>query len=298
MLADIGFSSAELDNIFAKDVGGGQDDIPDNVPTIAKRGDIFQLGRHRVMCGDSCLIDDVTKLMGDGSIKAGMVFTDPPYNVDYEGSGGMKIKNDKFNNKEAFYQFLYDAISMMKMFVVGDVYIAMSSSELHTLQKAFADCDGHWSTFIIWIKNNFTLGRSNYQRQYEPILYGWFEGSTHYWAGKRNLGDIIKDQISEDINGNHMLRISDVQTDIWEFPKPKVSKEHPTMKPVNLVDRCIINSSERNTIVLDLFLGSGTTVISCEKNERICYGMELDPHYVDVIVTRWEEFTGLKAVRL
>jgi len=295
MLSDIGFSSAELDAIFAKDATPDENAVPESAPARAHRGDIFLLGDHRVMCGDSCSFDDVNKLM-DGK-KAQMVFTDPPYNVDYEGTAG-KIKNDKFKNKQAFYQFLYDSISLMKMFVSGDVYIAMSSSELHTLQHAFEDAGGHWSTFIIWVKNTFTLGRSNYQRQYEPVLYGWFEGSTHYWAGRRDLGDVLKDQIQDDGMGNYHLTIGDVQTDIWEFPKPKKNKIHPTMKPVELVDRAVVNSSERKNIVLDLFLGSGTSIISCEKNDRVCYGMELDPKFVDVIIKRWEDFTGRKAVLL
>lgn len=295
MLSDIGFSSAELDAIFAKDTTPDENAVPEYAPARAHRGDIFLLGDHRVMCGDSCSFDDVNKLM-DGK-KAQMVFTDPPYNVDYEGTAG-KIKNDKFKNKQAFYQFLYDSISLMKMFVSGDVYIAMTSSELHTLQRAFEDAGGHWSTFIIWVKNTFTLGRSNYQRQYEPVLYGWFEGSTHYWAGRRDLGDVLKDQIQDDGMGNYHLTIGDVQTDIWEFPKPKKNKIHPTMKPVELVDRAVVNSSERKNIVLDLFLGSGTSIISCEKNDRVCYGMELDPKFVDVIIKRWEDFTGRKAVLL
>ena len=137
-------------------------------------GKIYKLGKHRLLCGSSTDIDEVSRLMGKD--KATMVFTDPPYNVDYKGTAG-SIMNDKFNSNQEFYQFLYDAISSTRPFVTGDLYIAMSSSELHTLQKAFMDCGGHWSTFIIWVKNRFTLGRSNYHRQYEPILYGWFEGA-------------------------------------------------------------------------------------------------------------------------
>lgn len=283
---------------FEKDLLLEPDEKDDVVPVVpeepkAKLGDIYQLGKHRVMCGDSTKIEDIEKLM-DGQ-KASMLFCDPPYNVDYTGGSGLKIKNDKFKNNQAFYQFLYDSISSVRAFVIGDVYIAMSSSELHTLQKAFIDCGGHWSTFIIWAKDRFTLGRSNYQRQYEPILYGWFDGSSHYWSGRRNLGDVVKDKIREDVDGSKWLKLDDIQTDVWEFAKPQENKVHPTMKPVSLMERAIVNSSMPDQIVLDHFLGSGSTLIACNKTNRICYGMELDPKYIDVIIKRWEDYTGQKA---
>lgn len=282
-----------------------EDDPPDpndGKPSISKLGEVYKLGRHRVMCGNSTSIDEVSKLM-DGN-KACMVFTDPPYNVDYGNtmkdklrhkagtSQGRTILNDKFENNEQFYQFLYDSISAFRPFVNGDVYIAMSSSELHTLQKAFMDCGGHWSTFIIWVKNQFTIGRSNYQRQYEPILYGWFEGSSHYWAGARNLGDVIRPQDAiEDLEGNILLKADNLSMDVWEFPKPSKNKEHPTMKPIALCARGIVNSSKKKDIVLDTFSGSGSTLIACEQTDRTCYGMELDPKYVDVIRKRYWKFT-------
>lgn len=283
---------------FSKDLILEPDEKDDQVPELpeepkAKLGEIYQLGKHRLMCGDSTKLEDVEKLMNGQ--KASMVFTDPPYNVDYKGGTGLTIKNDKFKNKQDFYQFLFDAISAFRAFIVGDIYIAMSSSELHTLQKAFQDCGGHWSTFIIWVKNRFTLGRSNYQRQYEPILYGWFEGSSHYWSGARNLGDVVKEEIKEEIDGSKWLKIDQIQTDVWEVKKPDKNKVHPTMKPVSLMERAIINSSMPDQIVLDTFLGSGSTLIACEKTNRICYGMELDPKYVDVIIQRWEDYTQKKA---
>jgi DNA modification methylase len=153
------------------------------------------------------------------------------------------------------------------------VYVCMSSSELHTLQQAFVEAGGHLSTFIIWAKDTFTLGRSDYQRQYEPILYGWREGVKHYWCGDRDQGDV------------------------WQFGKPPASPLHPTMKPVPLVQRAIENSSNTGDVVLDLFLGSGSTLIGCERTGRVCYGIELAPEYVGVAVLRWEAFTGEKAVR-
>ncbi len=149
----------------------------------------------------------------------------------------------------------------------------MSSSELHTLQRAFVDAGGHWSTFIIWAKNTFTLGRSDYQRQYEPIIYGWREGAKHHWCGDRDQGDV------------------------WRFDKPTASPLHPTMKPLPLVQRAIENSSCPGELVLDTFLGSGTSLIACERSGRICYGIELEPVYVDVAVARWESFSGEKARR-
>lgn len=206
----VGLTGFDTDLLLSPDE---RDNDAPPLPDVAKSkvGEIYKLGNHRVMCGSSTVIENIEKLM-DGK-KADMVFTDPPYNVDYAGQtkeiSSRKILNDKFENKEKFYQFLYDAISAMRQFVLGDVYIAMSSSELHTLQKAFTDCAGHWSTFIIWIKNTFTLGRSNYQRQYEPILYGWFEGSSHYWSGRRNLGDIVKEQMREEQDGSMWLKIQE-----------------------------------------------------------------------------------------
>jgi len=155
----------------------------------------------------------------------------------------------------------------------GAIYVCMSSSELHTLQKAFVEAGGKWSTFVIWAKNTFTLGRADYQRQYEPILYGWKQGIDHFWCGARNQGDV------------------------WFVNKPRVNDLHPTMKPVELVERAVQNSSKNRDIVLDCFGGSGTTMIACEKSGRQARLIELDPKYCDVIVKRWEEFTGETAVR-
>ena len=181
-----------------------------------------------------------------------------------------RILNDALG--EGFYQFLYDACVNLLMVTKGACYICMSSSELDTLQRAFKDAGGKWSTFIIWAKNTFTLGRADYQRQYEPILYGWKDGSQHYWCGARDQGDV------------------------WFVDKPRVNDLHPTMKPVELVERAITNSSKSRDIVLDLFGGSGTTLIAAERTGRSARLMELDPKYVDVIVQRWQDYTGNKAV--
>lgn len=279
----LGFDPTEIDDLLHAEIAEEEaieEDIPD-VPEepISQPGDIWICGDHRVLCGDATLFDDTQKLM-DGQL-ADMVFTDPPYNVDYGNtakdkmrkaqrghmgkSGGRTIMND--NLGEAFEQFLYDAISNMLMITKGGLYICMSSSELHTLQRAFVTAGGKWSTFVIWAKNTFTLGRADYQRQYEPILYGWKEGNDRYWCGARDQGDV------------------------WFMNKPRVNDLHPTMKPIELVERAIKNSSKTKDIILDPFGGSGSTLIACERLGRQCRTSELDPKYVDVIVTRWQELT-------
>jgi len=234
------------------------------------------LGDHRLLCGDSTSKQDLEKLMS-GEL-ADMAFTDPPYNVDYGNNAKDKMRgkdrrimND--NLGDDFYQFLKDALTNLLSVTKGACYIAMSSSELDTLQKAFRDAGGKWSTFIVWAKNTFTLGRSDYQRQYEPILYGWREGNDHFWCGARDQGDV------------------------WFFNKPVKNDLHPTMKPVELVERALRNSSKSRDIVLDLFGGSGSTLIACEKTGRAARLIELDPKYVDVIVRRWQDYSGEQAIR-
>jgi len=277
----LGFGDDEIERLLNGDqVGGGlteDDAIPEApVDPVSRTGDLWILGNHRLLCGDSTVLSDVERLMG-GQL-ADMAFTDPPYNVDYGNSAKDKMRgkdrrilNDALG--DGFYQFLYDACLNLLVVTKGACYVCMSSSELHTLQKAWIDAGGKWSTFIIWAKNTFTLGRSDYQRQYEPILYGWKQGVDHFWCGDRD------------------------QSDIWNYNKPRVNDLHPTMKPVELVERAIKNSSKSRDIVLDLFGGSGTTLIACEKTGRQARLMELDPKFVDVIVKRWEEYTGQQAVR-
>ena len=205
-----------------------------------------------------------------------MAFTDPPYNVNYGNHGGASqtnkrsIANDNLGSE--FEPFLEKVCRNLLEFTDGAIYICMSSSELHTLEKAFRDAGGHWSTFVIWAKNTFTMGRSDYQRQYEPILYGWKEGTDHFWCGARDQGDV------------------------WFIKKPHVNDLHPTMKPVELVERAIHNSSKGRDTVLDPFGGSGTTLIACEKAGRQARLIELDAKYCDVIVRRWQEFAGKHAV--
>jgi len=254
-----------------------EDAVPDlNETPISRAGDVWLLGAHRLLCGDSTDATSYAVLMADE--KAAMVFTDPPYGVNYANSAKDKMRgthrpilND--NLGKDFEPFLQAALTPMLAYCAGATYIAMSSSELDTLQSAFRAAGGKWSTFIIWAKNTFTLGRADYQRQYEPILYGWPEGQTHHWCGDRDQGDV------------------------WHIKKPQKNDLHPTMKPVELVERAIRNSSRPGDIVLDPFGGSGTTLIAAEKSGRKARLIELDPKYVDVIVRRWEDFTGQTAIR-
>jgi DNA modification methylase len=205
-----------------------------------------------------------------------MAFTDPPYNVNYKNSAEDKLRgknrpilNDSLG--EDFGAFLRASSANILAVTKGATYMCMSSSELDTLRKAFREAGGKWSTFVIWAKSNFTLGRADYQRQYEPILYGWKEGTDHYWCGARDQGDV------------------------WFFDKPARNDLHPTMKPVALVERAIRNSSKSRDVVLDPFGGSGTTMIAAERCSRRARLLELDPKYVDVIVQRWQAFSGAKA---
>lgn len=281
-LAHTGFTDEELaDFLEGGEAGSGNSDedaVPEApVTPITKPGDVYVLGNHRLLCGDSTVLSNVEMVL-DGAL-ADMVFTDPPYNVDYGNTAKDKMRGNNRtimndNLGEGFEAFLYDACVNMLAVCKGAIYVCMSSSELHTLQKAFVAAGGKWSTFVIWAKNTFTLGRSDYQRQYEPILYGWKQGTDHFWCGARDQGDV------------------------WFVNKPRVNDLHPTMKPVELVERAIHNSSKNRDIVLDCFGGSGTTLIACEKAGRQARLIELDPKYCDVIVQRWEEFTGKTAERI
>ena len=276
-----GFTPEEWDALIAGDEstkdGLIDDDAVPEVPEtpISRTGDLWLLGEHKLLCGDATQADDYAALLGDEL--PDMAFTDPPYNVNYANTAKDKLRgknrpilND--NLGEGFGKFLVAACQNILAVTKGAVYIAMSSSELDTLQSAFRSAGGKWSTFIIWAKNTFTLGRADYQRQYEPILYGWRDGVDHYWCGARDQGDV------------------------WQIRKPQKNDLHPTMKPVELVERAVRNSSKTRDIVLDPFGGSGSTLIACEKAGRRARLIELDPKYVDVIVRRWQEFTGLKAV--
>jgi DNA modification methylase len=269
----LGFKPEELDRLLQdlapEQIFVDEDEVPmTSVRSVSLPGDVWILDQHRLLCGDSTQAEDLAAAL-EGS-PAHMVFADAPYNVGYRQKRarrpeGIAIANDDLG--EEFEQFLYSVCVQLLAVCRGAVYLCMSSSELHTLFKAFTEAGGHWSTTIVWAKDRFTLGRSNYQRQYEPILYGWREGQEHYWNGSRKQGDV------------------------WFVPKPKANRLHPTMKPVSLIERAIRNSSRRGDVVLDPFGGSGSTLIACEKTGRRAALVELEPRYVDVTIRRWEAYT-------
>jgi DNA modification methylase len=267
-----GFDEKELAEVVARATlqrTFDPDAVPElNTETVSRAGDIWTVGSHRVLCGDGTRNADLERVL-EGK-PCHMVFTDLPYNVDYCGKGPtrMKLANDDLGAD--FGTFLRSACDALLAVSQGPIYICMSSSELPRLHTAFREAGGHWSTWIVWAKNTFTLGRSDYQRQYEPILYGWREGGKHYWCGDRNQGDV------------------------WLMDKPVRNDLHPTMKPVELVGRAIRNSSKPGHVVLDPFGGSGSTLISCENLDRKARVVEIDPVYVDVSVRRWQDYTGSK----
>lgn len=276
----IGFTDEELEGLLAEPVEAteghtDEDAIPDSPEVVVTvSGDIWILGEHRLLCGDSTKLESVEKVLAGGL--ADMVWTDLPYNVNY--GAARKDKRDKSHRKiandnlgEGFEPFLRDACANILAVTKGAIYICMSSSELHTLYRAFTESGGHWSTFVMWAKNTFTLGWSDYQRQYEPMLYGWKEGADHFWCGARDQGDV------------------------WFVNKPIRNDLHPTTKPVELIERAICNSSKSRDTVLDSFGGSGSTLIACERTERQARLIELEPKYCDVTIRRWQEHVGKEA---
>lgn len=282
LLAQIESEDVDMERFFDEDVlpkvehtEEELEDVPD-VPKEArtKRGDMYQLGEHVLMCGDSTNADDVKKLMGGGYVVADMVFTDPPYNVDYVGKtkDALKIENDHMSDS-AFREFLTQVFTNMRNHSAGGapIYVCFASSMSYQFVGALLDAGWSFKQLIIWVKNAFVMGRSDYQQKHEPILYGWNPGEAHKWYGGRK------------------------QTTVWEVDRPTRNAEHPTMKPVQLVKIALQNSSQTGNTILDLFGGSGSTLIACEDTGRKCRMMELAPEYCDVIVERWEKLTGKKA---
>lgn len=267
-----GFEPPEIDDILSnvhdKDLSDDDFDVEEELkkPTFSKQGDIWQLGKHRVICGDSTKAEIYDQLLGDK--KANLVVTDPPYNVDVEETAG-KILNDNMPDSE-FYQFLFDMFTQVEKHIESDasIYVFHADTEGLNFRKAFKDAGFYLSGCCIWKKNSLVLGRSPYQWQHEPCLFGWKQKGKHQWFSDRK------------------------QTTIWEYDRPKSSQDHPTMKPIPLMTYPIQNSSMRGTIVLDPFLGSGSTLIAADQTGRVCYGIELDEKFVDVIVKRYIESTG------
>lgn len=300
-----GFSLDEIDALQIEEIEEGltdEDDVPEVMDDpVTKHGDIWLLGNHRVMCGDSTIIDDVDRLMGGN--KADMVWTDPPYNVDYEGGTGMKIQNDAMDDG-SFRQFLIDAfVAAYAVTKAGrPIYVAHADLEGENFRVAVRESGFLVKQCLIWVKNSMTMGRQDYQSQHEPILYGWKPGEAHKWYGEFNKKTVIDDDVDvkrldkkELVALVNKLRNSKSTTVIRE-DKPHRNDIHPTMKPVALVGGMILNSSRPEDIVLDLFGGGGATLIACEKHNRNARLMELDPKYCDVIIKRWQDYTGKEAV--
>lgn len=275
-----GFEAPEIDQLFSKvhnkEVKEDDFDVDEELikPTISKQGDIWHLGKHRVICGDSTNPETYQLLLEDK--KANLVVTDPPYNVNVEETAG-KIKNDDMSDAD-FYQFLFNMFVNVEQSMEDDasIYVFHADTEGLNFRRAFKDAGFYLSGCCVWKKNALVLGRSPYQWQHEPVLYGWKQKGKHQWFSDRK------------------------QTTIWEYDRPKSSKEHPTMKPVQLMAYPIQNSSMRGTLVLDPFLGSGSTLIAADQTGRICYGIELDEKFVDVIVKRYmeaRENTDVKLIR-
>ena len=267
-----GFEPPEIDDILSnvhdKELSEDEFDVEEELkkPTVSRHGDIWQLGKHRVICGDSTKAETYKQLLDDR--KANLVVTDPPYNVDVEETAG-KILNDNMSDGD-FYQFLLSMFTQVENHMEDDasIYVFHADTEGLNFRKSFKDAGFYLSGCCIWKKNSLVLGRSPYQWQHEPCLYGWKKKGKHQWFSDRK------------------------QTTIWEYDRPKSSKDHPTMKPIQLMAYPIQNSSMRGTIVLDPFLGSGSTLIAADQTGRVCYGIELDEKFVDVIVKRYVEVTG------
>jgi DNA modification methylase len=262
----------------------GENDVPQVKDNICKSGDLWQLGEHRLLCGDSTKKEDVEKLMNGN--KADMIFTDPPYGVDYSNKNKFlnnldkgnriqkDIKNDTMTENET-NEFWYNYFNLIKNYLndVHSYYIF--SPQIQGMMMMMMKAGMPYRHVLIWVKNNHVLGRTDYNYKHEPMLYGWTKDATHKFYGK-----------------------GEQQFSVWNYDKPHKSDLHPTMKPIELIVNAILNSSTINNIIIDSFLGSGSTLIACEKTNRICYGVEIDEHHCDVIIKRWEDFTGKKAVKI
>lgn len=266
----LGFDEAELSSIFDADKDVNEDDFDVEKeleePCFSKTGDIWTLGKHRIICGDATKLETFKTLLEN--TKVNLVVTDPPYNVNYEGSAG-KIKNDNMED-DKFYQFLFNSFVNMEQAMADDasIYVFHADTEGLNFRKAFQDAGFYLSGCCIWKKPSLVLGRSPYQWQHEPCLYGWKKKGKHKWYAGRK------------------------ETSVWEFEKSKKNADHPTMKPIALLAYPIKNSSMTNSLVLDPFAGSGSTLIACEQTGRVCYAIELDEKYCDVIVKRYIEQVG------
>lgn len=274
-LSFTGFDESELLDLFGDDskgkVGDDNFDLSSALEkaSFVEKGDVWTVGKHRLMCGDATSKEDVQILMGD--TKGNLILTDPPYGVSFKSSSGLTIENDSMKNDE-FYNFLLSAFKNMADHLEkgGSAYVFHADTEGLNFRKAFVDSGFHLAGCCIWVKNSLVLGRSDYQWQHEPVLYGFMQNGKHRWYSDRK------------------------QTTIWNFDKPKKNSNHPTSKPLDLLSYPISNSTQENAVVIDTFGGSGSTLMACEKMNRICYTMELDEKYASVILRRYVEDTGDK----
>ena len=272
-LSMTGFDTDELDELFKnEDDSEVKDDDFDLSAALEKasfveRGDIWTVGKHRLMCGDATSADDVNALMGD--TKANLILTDPPYGVSFKSASGLTIQNDSIKDEE-FYTFLLNAFKCMAEHLEsgGAAYVFHADTEGLNFRRAFVDAGFHLAGCCIWVKDSLVLGRSDYQWQHEPVLYGFLQNGKHKWFSDRK------------------------QTTIWNFDKPKRNANHPTSKPLDLLSYPIGNSTQENAVVIDTFGGSGSTMMACEQMNRVCFMMELDPKYASVILRRYVEDTG------
>ena len=272
-LSMTGFDTDELDELFKnEDDSEVKDDDFDLTAALEKasfveRGDIWTVGKHRLMCGDATSADDVNALMGD--TKANLILTDPPYGVSFKSASGLTIQNDSIKDEE-FYTFLRNAFKCMAEHLEsgGAAYVFHADTEGLNFRRAFVDAGFHLAGCCIWVKDSLVLGRSDYQWQHEPVLYGFLQNGKHKWFSDRK------------------------QTTIWNFDKPKRNANHPTSKPLDLLSYPIGNSTQENAVVIDTFGGSGSTMMACEQMNRVCFMMELDPKYASVILRRYVEDTG------
>lgn len=329
----LGFTEKDIQSIVNQSVAGelheddftGEDiaEILGDEKLLVCPGDVWELGRHRLLCGSCTNLNSIEKIM-DGDL-ADMIFTDPPYNVNYEGGTDekLKIQNDNMNAAE-FNQMLYDAFT--GLFTVSKpgaaIYICHADSEGSKFRETLLSSGWYHKQTLIWAKNTFTLGRQDYQWQHEPILYGWKPGAAHTFYGGRKQGTVVDvgypveiqehagengetyitiggglSDIVLEINGEVKIQNKEEVTTLVKVDKPVRNGEHPTMKPILLCGKCIANSTAPDDIVIDFFGGSGSTLIACEQLGRQCRMMELDPKYCEVIIRRWEEFTGKKAIQ-
>ena len=284
-----------------------EDEYEEELPEEPKSqyGEVYQLGRHRLMCGDSTKAEDYAALM-DGA-QADLIVTDPPYNVDYEGQDGAKIQNDHMSNA-GFVKFLTDAFTAMKAALRpgGAFYVWHADSTRYEFLQGLDHAGLQTRQILVWVKSSITLGRQDYQWKHEPAIYGWKEGAAHHFTMDRSLPTVIEDapnaaKMTKDEMKDYIKDLRarlDEGSTVLRVDKPSSSDLHPTMKPVRLIAQLVKNSSKRGESVLDIFGGSGTTLIAAEQLDRSCYMMELDPRYVDVIITRWEKMTGQTAVKL